>query len=122
MNQGPQNLSQRLSQTQPKIEGNARVYKEFGCSSTPAPTPPVSVSDDCNSVVGAGLLVRYAAHIAELIKHTSSIQTNIKNPHLQHIEHGIELCGLNVTLLGSSFEKILSPGKITFAGDIRRDE
>jgi hypothetical protein len=74
------------------------------------------------TVVGAGLLVRYAAHIAELIKHTSSIQTNIKNPHLQHIEHGIELCGLNVTLLGSSFEKILSPGKITFAGDIRRDE
>ena len=55
MNQGPQNLSQRLSLTQPKIEGNARFYMEFGCSSTPAPTPPVSVSDDWNSVVGAGL-------------------------------------------------------------------
>jgi hypothetical protein len=55
MIQGTQNLSQGLSQTQPKIEGNARVYKEFGCSSTPAPTPPVSVSDDWNSVVGAGI-------------------------------------------------------------------
>ncbi len=50
-----QTLKQDLKQLKAKIEGNARVYKEFGCSSTPAPTPTVSVSDDCNSVVGAGI-------------------------------------------------------------------
>jgi hypothetical protein len=31
------------------------------------------------------------------------------------------LCALNVTLLGSSFQKIIIPGTIQIAGDIRRD-
>jgi hypothetical protein len=70
--------------------------------------------------VGSALLVNYAAHIAELIKNTYSIQTNIKNPCFQCDEYGIGFFGLNVTLLGSLFEKILSPGSIQIAGDIRR--
>ena len=54
MNQ--KNLKQDLKQHKGKIYGNARAYKDFGCSATPAPTPTVSVTDDCNTGVGAGLL------------------------------------------------------------------
>ncbi len=72
------------------------------------------------TVVGSALLVRYAAHIAELIKNTSSIQTNYKNPCSQCFECVIGLYGLFVAFLVSSFEKILASGKMTFAGDIRR--
>ena len=50
------NLKQDLKQLKGKIHGNARAYKEFGCPATPAPTPTVSVTDDCNTGVGAGLL------------------------------------------------------------------
>ena len=39
-----------------KIHGNARAYKEFGCPATPALTPPVSLCDDWNTGVRAGLL------------------------------------------------------------------
>ena len=53
MNQ--KNLKQDLKQLKGKIHGNARAYKEFGCPATPAPTPTVSVTDDCNTGVGAGL-------------------------------------------------------------------
>ncbi len=49
------NLSQRLNQTQPQIKGNARAYKEFGCSSTPAPTPPGTDRYTRKAGVGAGL-------------------------------------------------------------------
>ncbi len=56
MKQGPKNLSRKLNQTQVKINGNARAYKEFGCPATSAPTPPVSVSDDWKAGVGADLL------------------------------------------------------------------
>jgi hypothetical protein len=55
MNQGPKNLSQQLSQTQPIIVENSRSFVRFGCSSTPAPTPPVSIIDYWNSGVGAGI-------------------------------------------------------------------
>jgi hypothetical protein len=75
------------------------------------------------TVVGSAFLVRYAAHIAELIKNTSTIQTNPTNnkkPRFQRFEYGIGLFVLNVTLRDSSFQKILIPGNIQTAGDIRR--
>jgi hypothetical protein len=34
---------------------NAHAHNEFGCSSTPAPTPPVSSTDSRKAGVGAGL-------------------------------------------------------------------
>jgi hypothetical protein len=48
-------LKHLLKQHKEKIHGNARAHKDFGCSATPAPTPTVSVTDDCKAVVGAGL-------------------------------------------------------------------
>ncbi len=78
------------------------------------------------SVVGSALLVRYAAHIAEIFTTTSFIQTKIKTnskkPRFQCFEYGIELFEFFVTLVESSFEKILVPGSIQIAGDIRRDK
>jgi len=55
MKQDPKNLSRDLSQTQPKNRGNARAVMEFGCSATPAPTPPVSLCEYWNTGVGAGI-------------------------------------------------------------------
>ena len=55
MKQDPKNLSRDLSQTQLKNKGNARAGMEFGCSATPAPTPPVSLCEYWNTGVGAGL-------------------------------------------------------------------
>jgi|GEM_PF-5721462 len=55
MKQDPKNLSRDLSQTQPKNGGNARAGMEFGCSATPAPTPPVSLCEYWNTGVGAGI-------------------------------------------------------------------
>ena len=85
------------------------------------------------TVVGSGLLVRYAAHIAEISTTTSfnqtkektnkkiKVKTNNKNPRLQHFKHGIELFMYSLFFLETSFEKILIPGNIQIAGDIRRD-
>jgi hypothetical protein len=55
MNQGTKNLSRDLSQTQPKIKGNARAGMEFGCSATPAPTPPGTDRSTRKAGVGAGI-------------------------------------------------------------------
>ena len=78
------------------------------------------------SVVGSALLVRYAAHIAEIIMTTSfsqkKIKTNSKKTRFQCFEYVIELFRFFVTLVESSFEKILVPGNIQIAGDIRRDK
>jgi hypothetical protein len=49
------NLSRRLNQTQPKNEGNARACNDFGCSATPAPTPPGTDRYTRKAGVGAGL-------------------------------------------------------------------
>ena len=116
-------FNQKVKRIYPKTGENARERGMFRCPPTPAPTPPVSLCEYRKSVVGAGLLVHYGAHIAELIKNTYSIQTNptnSKKPRFQCFEFVIELVELNVTLLGSLFEKILSPGSIQIAGDIRR--
>ena len=56
MNQSLKKVSQKVSPSHFENQGNARAYKEFGCPATPAPTPTVSVTDDCNTGVGAGLL------------------------------------------------------------------
>lgn len=48
-------LKQDLKQLKAEMNENARETEEFGCSSTPAPTPPVSSTDSRNTVVGAGL-------------------------------------------------------------------
>ncbi len=56
MNHDPKNLTQRLNQSQSEKCGNAREMLSFGCSATPAPTPPVSRSDSRKSGVGAGFL------------------------------------------------------------------
>lgn len=50
-----ENLRQDLKQLKDEMDGNARAYKEFGCSSTPAPTPPGSVEMTRKAGVGAGL-------------------------------------------------------------------
>ena len=116
-------LNRNVTLIQVLFQRKAAMWAAFCSPATPAPTPPVSLCEYRNTVVGAGLLVHYGAHIAELIKNTYSIQTNptnIKNPRFQCFEFVIELVELNVTLLGSLFEKILSPGSIQIAGDIRR--
>ena len=56
MNQGTKNLSQRLSQTQPQNARNAHANMEFGCSATPAPTPPGTDRSTRKAGVGAGIL------------------------------------------------------------------
>ena len=56
MNRVSQDVSQRLSQTQPQKGGNAHAYKEFGSSSTPAPTPPGTDRSTRKAGVGAGIL------------------------------------------------------------------
>ena len=55
MNRATKNLTQRLTQTQPKIKRNAHERGEFCCSATPAPTPPVSLCEYWNTGVGAGI-------------------------------------------------------------------
>ena len=55
MNRGPKNFQQRVKQVYMKRGENAREGMEFGCSATPAPTPPVSLCEYWNTVVGAGL-------------------------------------------------------------------
>ena len=55
MNRTTKNLTQRLTQTQPKIKRNAHERGEFCCSATPAPTPPVSLCEYWNTGVGAGI-------------------------------------------------------------------
>src|SRR5581483_10820977 len=80
----------------------------FTCDARPH--SPWSIVSSRKSVVGSGLLVHFAAHIAELIKNTSLIQTNptnIKKPRFQSFEYGIGLFVLNETLRDSSFQKIL---------------
>ena len=49
-----ENLKQDLKQLKAKRPRNAREDMEFGCSATPAPTPPVTDSN-WNSGVGAGI-------------------------------------------------------------------
>ena len=49
-------LRQDLKQLKAEMNESARETGEFGCSSTPAPTPPVSSTDSRNTRVGAGLL------------------------------------------------------------------
>jgi hypothetical protein len=48
------NFNQDHKQVIAKNEGNARAHNEFGCSSTPAPTPTGS-DKTINTGVGAGL-------------------------------------------------------------------
>jgi len=50
------NLTRFLKQLLAKNTRNTRTHKEFGCSSTPAPTPPGSIKMTWNTGVGAGLL------------------------------------------------------------------
>ena len=45
-----------LNRIKAEKTGNARVYKEFGCSSTPAPTPPGTDRSTRKAGVGAGIL------------------------------------------------------------------
>ncbi len=98
----------------------AAIWAAFCSPATSAPTPSGSLCDGRKEVVGAGFLVHLAAHIAELNKNTSSIQSNIKNPRFQRLGYVIGLRGLVVTFFGSSFQKISSPGTMAIAGDIRR--
>jgi hypothetical protein len=82
------------------------------------------------AVVGSGLLVRYAAHIAGLVKTTSFIQTNVKtnsktkvktnnkNPRFQHFKHSIELFMYSAVFLETSFEKNLAPGNMFLLGTL----
>jgi hypothetical protein len=121
-------LTQRLSQSKhgskTSLQSNKGKSRNMGgllftCDASPH--SPWSILSSRKSVVGAGLLVHNAAHIAKRNKNTYTTNTNNKNPHMQCFKDGMGLCGLNVTLLGSSFEKFLAPGSIQIAGDIRRD-
>jgi len=51
-----ENLKQDLKQLKAEISRNARECMEFGCSATPAPTPPGTDRSTRKAVVGAGLL------------------------------------------------------------------
>ena len=105
-------LKRNVNQIHILFQGKAAIWAAFCSPATPAPTPPASLCDGRKEVVGAGLLVHYAAHIAELFKNTYTIQTNIKKPCMQRFEDFIGLCVLVASLLESSFAKILSPGVI----------
>jgi hypothetical protein len=73
------------------------------------------------TVVGSGLLVRYAAHIAGLVKTTSFIQNQVKTNKkqcFQHSENGIELFLFAVVVLGTSFQKIFAPGNMLLLGTL----
>ena len=78
------------------------------------------------SVVGSAPLVRYAAHIAEIFKTTSTTHSNKSNKHqkpcLRYFSDVIGHFRLDFTFFESSFEKILVPVSIQIAGDIRRDK
>jgi hypothetical protein len=68
-----------------KIGENARAHNEFGCSSTPAPTPPVSSTDSRKAGVGAGLYnnqVGAGVRMEEVkIKGESQNQSQKQNQH-----------------------------------------
>jgi len=72
------------------------------------------------AVVGSGLLVRLAAHIAALIKATSNFppKSNNQNPCFQQFAGVIELFAFSAVVLGSSFEKILAPGNMFVLGTL----
>ena len=50
------------------FQRKAAIWAAFCSPATPAPTPPASSCDGRKEVVGAGLLVHHAAHIAEKIR------------------------------------------------------
>jgi len=74
------------------------------------------------AVVGSGLLVRLAAHIAEISKPTSFIYSNKSNKHqnpcFQHFARVIALFAFSVVVLGSFFEKIFAPGNMFVLGTL----
>jgi hypothetical protein len=72
------------------------------------------------AVVGSGLLVRLAAHIAALIKATSNFKpkSNNTNPCFQYFAGVIELFAFSMVVLGTSFEKILAPGNMFVLGTL----
>jgi hypothetical protein len=82
------------------------------------------------AVVGSGLLVRYAAHIAGIITTTSFTQTNIKaksktkiktnnkNQCFQHFKPSSELFMYPVVFFGTFFEKSLAPGNMFLLGTL----
>ena len=86
-----------------------------------SPHSPWSIVSSRKSVVGAGLLVRYAAHIAERKIEYFHNPNKHQKPCLRYFSEVIGLFRLGITFLGCSFEKILIPGNIQIAGDIRRD-
>ena len=114
-------LKRKVKLVYPKNKVIPAIRTALCSPATPDPTPPGAYFDSRKSVVGSGLLVRYAAPIAGMFKTTSSIYSNKhQKPCMQYFADGIGLFGVSVTFLGSSFEKILSPANITFAGDIGR--
>ncbi len=72
------------------------------------------------AVVGSGLLVRLAAHIAALIKDISNFPPKSNNQHLcfQHFAGVIELFAFSAVVLGTSFEKNLAPGNMFVLGTL----
>ncbi|HET9869997.1 MAG TPA: hypothetical protein VFR02_05825, partial [bacterium] len=70
-------LRQDLKQLKAEIGGNTRTHKEFGCSSTPAPTPPGSVEMTRKAGVGAGILNNQVAAGAGL----EGVRVKTKDEH-----------------------------------------
>jgi len=112
-------VKRNVNPVYPGNKGMCRKWVANGSPSTPAPSPPVSLRDSRDGGEGAGLLVRLATQLRNWL--VLKIQ-KLKQQQKRVIRPSGTLSGFQglAVCCGQTLENECAPGRIRFAGDIRR--